>query len=90
MVLRYKGITVSKILLVDQVVISNHLFQSFTTAEIIRHKFSCSEKATKNISHIQVHFCSYYFPVASDHLFKAHQTTQRQAIVGFDKKNTAK
>ena len=72
--------------------IHNHLFQNFTTAEIIRHKFSCSGKAAKNscIFHtfkfISVHICNYYLPVASDQLFNACRTTQRQAIVGFDKK----
>ena len=76
--------------------ISIHLFQNFTTAEIIRHKLSCSGKAAKNscIFHTfkftSAHIRNYYFPVASDHLFKAPRTTQGQAIAGFDEKSTAK
>ena len=79
MVLRYKGITVSKILLVDPVVISNHLFQSFTTAEIIRHKFSCSEKATKNISHIKftsVHITFQLLQITCSRPIKPHKGKQ--------------
>ena len=30
--------------------------------------------------------CNYYLAVVSDHPFKAHRTTQRQATVGFDEK----
>ena len=50
--------------------ISFHLFQNFTTAEIIRHKLRCSGKAAKNscIFHTFkftcVHTRNHYFPVA--------------------------
>ena len=50
--------------------ISFHLFQNFTTAEVIRHKLSCSGKAAKNscIFHTFkftcVHTRNHYFPVA--------------------------
>ena len=53
--------------------ISNHLFQNFTTAEIIRHKLSCSGKTAKIVvyfTHLSSLLFNYYFPVASDHLFK--------------------
>ena len=73
---------------------SNNLFRNSTTAEIIRHKFSCSGKAAKNtcIFHTfkftSVHIRKYYLPIASDHLFRACRITQSQAIVGFHGKKT--